>query len=175
MQLRQRCFRKAPAAPAVFDPSALPGPSRATKSSRDSPLRPRRCSHCARHIGFVAQRGLSFRQCQHRLSHGAVFHPWNPPSERQGLMNHVAPHLSESGPLSASLDSITAACAHPRCIPEASGGPFPASLSSRPPASAPVEPGQRISTAYWSSGLNDETHADRRHTRGRNPRCGAGR
>jgi hypothetical protein len=53
---------------------------------------------------------------------------------------------------------------------------FPGLRSGSPPSPDPrPAPRNRGRPAYRSSGPNDETHADRRHPRGRNPRGGAGR
>ena len=97
------------------------------------------------------------------------------PSERQELMNHVAPCLSGFGLSPDFLGGIAVACIDRHPFPETSGGPLPASLASRPLTATQRRSGSRIATAYRSSGLNDEAHADRCHARGRNPRRGAGR
>ena len=72
-------------------------------------------------------------------------------------------------------------------VPGLMGQPFPANLLSRPPARKPQNsPGANASgeptglrtrhlAAHRSSRLNDQTYVDRCHTRGRNPRGGAGR
>jgi hypothetical protein len=101
--------------------------------------------------------------------------PWNAPSERQELMNHVAPYLSEFGLSPRFRDGIAVTCTDHHRFPETSGGPLPASLASRPPTETHSRSGSGITAAYRSSRLNDEAHDDRRHARGRNPRRGAGR
>ncbi len=67
------------------------------------------------------------------------------------------------------------------------GQPLPANLFRRPPARMTQNTPGRHAFGKWtvmrtrhrathrSSGLNDQTHVDRCHTRGRNPRGGAGR
>jgi hypothetical protein len=108
------------------------------------------------------------------FTRGCVFKQ-NAPTERQGLMNHVVPYLSGSGLSPCLLGGIAVVWSDRHRFPEPSGGPLPASLSSRPPTETQSRSGARIKTAYRSSGLDDEAHADRRHARGRNPRRGAGR
>lgn len=59
-------------------------------------------------------------------------------------------------------------------ILERTGQPFPASIFRRPPAGVPLGPMPQRRAAHRSSGVNDQTYADRRHTCGRDPRGGAG-
>jgi hypothetical protein len=59
-------------------------------------------------------------------------------------------------------------------ILERTGQPLPTSLFRRPPARVPRGPAPRCRAAFRSSGLDDQAHVDRCHTRGRNPRGGAG-
>jgi hypothetical protein len=108
------------------------------------------------------------------FTRGCVF-TQDAPTERQGLMNHIVPYLSGSGLSPCLLGGIAIVWSVYHRFPEPSGGPLPASLSSRPPSGTHRRSGARIKTAHRSSGLDDETYADRRHTRGRNPRGGAGR
>jgi hypothetical protein len=108
------------------------------------------------------------------FTRGCVF-TQDAPTERQGLMNHIVPYLSGSGLSPALLGGIAIVWSVHHRFPEPSGGPLPASLSSRPPSGTHRRSGARIKTAHRSSGLDDETYADRRHARGRNPRGGAGR
>lgn len=74
----------------------------------------------------------------------------------------AAPGMTRGRPVSAPLLSSV--------LPGLRSCPLPPSLDSRPDRRA-TAPG----AAHRSPGPNDETHADRRQPRGRNPRGGTGR
>jgi hypothetical protein len=59
-------------------------------------------------------------------------------------------------------------------ILERMGQPLPTRVFRRPPPRVPRGSVSQFWAAYRSSGLDDQAHADRCHTRGRNPRGGAG-
>jgi hypothetical protein len=101
--------------------------------------------------------------------------PRGAPSECQELMNHATPYVSEFGLSPRFPGGIAVTCSDRHSLPEPSGGPLPASLASRPLTETQRRSGVCVPAAYRSLRLNDEAHADRRHTRGRNPRRGAGR
>jgi hypothetical protein len=142
-------------------------------------LRRRPCR--ARPCGRMARRALSPRRAggQMPFTRGSGPHRFAP-SERQEQMHTSASRPSIDGlppglPGVVRLGSVARATPCHRNFPDLANGPHLASLSSRRTAAVPAKDEPTRRTAHWSSGLNDEAHADRRHTRGRNPRRGAGR
>lgn len=126
--------------------------------------------------GLVARRGLPVsgqRQCR-LFTRGLRFPKARRPNARD-LMNHAMQRPSRLGHIPGSPGGIAPALVGLPLFPELSDGPLPASLPCRPPGAIPIRAAFGTKPAHRSSGLNDETHADRRHARGRNPRGGAGR
>jgi hypothetical protein len=94
-----------------------------------------------------------------------------------GTMFIVRPTLTNSTHIPIFLCGMTSnRRVRPDVTPilERTGHPLPTRLFRRPPARVPLGSAPRRRAAYRSSGLDDQTHVDRCHTRGRNPRRGAG-
>ena len=94
-----------------------------------------------------------------------------------GIMNLVRPTLTKSAAIPILHHAMTGCpSVRPDYAPilERTGQPLPTRLFRRPPARVPPGPAPRPGAAHRSLRLDDQTHVDRRHARGRNPRRGAG-
>ena len=94
-----------------------------------------------------------------------------------GIMNLVRPTLTKSAAIPILHHAMTGCpSVRPDYAPilERTGQPLPTRLFHRPPMRAPQGFAPQRRVAYRSSVVNDQAHVDRCHTRGRNPRGGAG-
>ena len=111
---------------------------------------------------------------------GSAANGCDPDCRRLGLMTDVAPlflagMVHPRAPLRAPASGVRRPTNHFAVLSLQSGLPLPSRLRRRRYVRALCPLDARRLMAHGSSGLNDQTHVDRCHPRGRNPRGGAGR
>jgi hypothetical protein len=137
----------------------------------------RRCRVIARAALPARRVRLPRSSCQAVFVTGVSKWPGSQGFDFVGTMFIVRPTLTNSAPIPIFQCGMTSnRSVRPDYTPilERTGHPLPTRLFRRPPARVPLGSAPRRRAAYRSSGLDDQAHVDRCHTRGRNPRRGAG-
>lgn len=169
---------------------AWPGSTARTSAQRHS--HPRAvCATGMPHLPAAARLGLARLLREQALARqprpggndfhrGSAANGCDPDCRRLGLMTDVAPFflagmLNPRALLRAPAIGARRPTNHFVVLSLQSGLPLPSRLRRRRYVRALCPLDARRLMAHGSSGLNDQTHVDRCHPRGRNPRGGAGR